>query len=92
MDSILGLPLDWKDMLGNEIAPLHILVVLKGIDKDGYEVDTVMHTEGLSLSNALGMARFAVLHVEDEVRKAIGGEDDANGLVGEFVEEGYDLT
>ncbi len=83
MDSVLGLPLDWKDMKGNEISPLHILVVLKGIDKEGFEVDSVMHTEGLSLSNALGMARFAVLHVEDEVRKSLNERE----LSGELVDD-----
>ena len=71
MDSILDMPLDWKDMKGKEISPLHMLVIMKGIDKEGFEVDTVMHTEGLSLSNALGLARFGVLYVEDEVRKTL---------------------
>lgn len=75
MDSVLGLPLQWKDMAGNELCPLNILVVIHGIDKDGYEVDTVMSTEGLSLSRALGLARYAVLHVEDEVRKQLKQED-----------------
>lgn len=71
----MGLPLVWRDKEGDEISLLHILVVAKGIDKDGFEVDTVMHTEGLSLSHALGMARFATLHVEDEVRKQLASED-----------------
>jgi hypothetical protein len=72
VDSILGLPVNWEDANGNEIHPLHILVVAKGIDQEGEEVDGVFHTDGLSLANSLGLARFAVLFIEHEVKKQLG--------------------
>jgi hypothetical protein len=87
MDNVLGLPLDWKDMEGRKISPIHALVVLKGLDQDGYEVDTVMHTDGMALSNALGMARFAVLHVEDEVRKALDNSTATEFYAGKLVDD-----
>lgn len=66
----MDLPIDFSESIGG-LSPLHILIVVKGLDDEGFEVDAVMHTEGLSLSNALGMARYAVLFTEDEVRRAI---------------------
>lgn len=70
MDRILDMPIDITKPIDG-VSPLHILIVMKGIDEEGYEVDAVMHTEGLSLSNALGMAHYAVLFVENEVRESI---------------------
>lgn len=69
MDKIY-LPIELSESIGG-LSPIHILVVVKGLDDEGFEVDAVMHTEGLSLSNALGMARYAVLVTENEVSRAI---------------------
>ena len=70
----MGLPLDWKDMQGNEISPLYAVIVLHGLDKEGHEVDSVMHTDGMSLSRALGMVTFARVFIENEVLKQLAGD------------------
>lgn len=77
----MGLPLDWRDMEGNEISPIHAVVILHGLDKNGIEVDSVMHTEGMALSRSLGMIAFARLFIEGEVRKQLEiGSFDAGTL------------
>lgn len=72
MDSkVMGMDLDWEDFAGNKVFPMAALVVMKGMDHEGDVVFTVTNTEGLTSVDALGMARFAVLHCEDLVRDNI---------------------
>ena len=69
--SVAGLPMRWEDGENNQIFPMAALVVLKGVDMDGDEVYLVTNSEGLKSVDALGMAHFAVLTIEDEVRKIV---------------------
>ena len=69
--SVAGLPMRWEDGENNKIFPMAALVVLKGVDQEGDEVYLVTNSDGLQSVDALGMAHFAVLTIEDEVRKIV---------------------
>ena len=69
----LGMDLDWEDEEGVTISPLSCILISKGIDNDGDEVYAVMHTEGLTDVEALGMLNFGKLHCEDMVKATIYG-------------------
>lgn len=69
--NVAGIPLDWRDEGGDNVFPLAALVIFKAVDKDGEEVHAIVPTEGLTEVDALGMAHYAVLYAEDQVRQTI---------------------
>lgn len=66
-NKVLGIPLDIEDADGMSISPVAALVVVEGFDAEGNTVYGVMHTEGVTTVQALGFARYAVLHAETSV-------------------------
>lgn len=66
-NTVLGIPLDIEDEEGMSISPIAALVVVEGFDSSGDTVYGVMHTEGVTTVQALGLANYAVLHAETSV-------------------------
>lgn len=75
MAEVFGLPLEWEAEEGYVISPIAAVVVIKAIDSDGEEIHAVVVTPGLTAVEALGMARMAVIHAEENVKQTMYSAD-----------------
>lgn len=70
VDTVMGMPITWNKE-DSDIFPIGALVVTVGMGHDGIKEYAVKTAGDLQIVEALGLAHYLLLYVEDTVRETI---------------------
>ena len=69
----LGLPLliDANNEDGDTFSPISTLVVCKGMDMEGKTVYALAFSEGIDIIDALALAQYAIIDINERVKQFV---------------------